>query len=275
MQVPKILLVDDDEAALEGLQNMLTSRLHGAHIEALPSGEAALARVQAGDFDLIISDIKMPGIDGLTLMEQVRLLRPGTPVLLVTGHGDQNMALQALRQGAVMFLQKPLDREHLVAWVHRAIEIRRLHQFQEQLAVSQQALKQQSLALEEHRARLTAILDSVPCIVVMTDPSGGILLFNKHAEKLTGFTEAEMRGKNILDLIPKAWHPLIAQRLANMTSTENEHAHEHPWVTKSGETTPVTWQCHPLRSHHYEKPCMLGVGMIPRLRIFIPGPSSA
>jgi PAS domain S-box-containing protein len=270
MQTPNILVVDDDEASLEGLRDMLTSRLPHAHIEAVHSGAAALARVQAGDFDVIISDIRMPGIDGMTLMGQVHVLKPGVPVLLVTGHGDGDIALQALRQGAVMFLQKPLDREHFMTWVHRAIQLRRLCHLEDELAISQRASREQALVLEEHRARLAGIVDTVPCVVIITDPSGVILMFNRHAEDLTGFTETEMRGTNILALIPESWRALMSQRLSTIDSPDHPPVHEHPWMTKSGETTPITWQCRPLRSQHYEKPCLLGVGITPRIRIFIP-----
>src|SRR3989442_9724611 len=68
----------------------------------------------------------MPGTDGLTLLAQIRALRPDTPTLLITGHGEHDLAVQALRGGAYDFIQKPIDREYFVASLNRAIQTRQL-----------------------------------------------------------------------------------------------------------------------------------------------------
>src|SRR5262249_6943130 len=78
------------------------------------------------DYDAIISDIKMPGMDGLALLARVRELRPDTPTLLITGHGEHELAVQALRGGAYDFIQKPIDREYFVASLSRALPLRQL-----------------------------------------------------------------------------------------------------------------------------------------------------
>src|SRR6185312_9331024 len=67
------------------------------------------------DYDAIVSDIKMPGMDGLALLQEIRELRPTTPTLMITGHGERDLAVQALRGGAYDFVQKPIDRDYFVA----------------------------------------------------------------------------------------------------------------------------------------------------------------
>ena len=80
----------------------------------------ALERIRRVDYDVVVSDIKLPGMDGLALLAEIKLLRPGTPTLLITGHGEHDLAVQALRGGAYDFVQKPIDRDYFVASLERA-----------------------------------------------------------------------------------------------------------------------------------------------------------
>ena len=103
----------------------------------------------------IISDIKMPGMDGLTLLQRLREVVPDVPALLITGHGELDLAIQALRTGAFDLVQKPLDRDHLVAALNRAIETRRLRR---ELKDSQEALRKHAAELEQRVEERTAEL---------------------------------------------------------------------------------------------------------------------
>ena len=126
MSAPRVLIVDDDVALLEALPEALRLRMDGVIVDTCDSGSAALDRIAATDYDAIISDIKMPGIDGLALLAKIRVLRPDTPTLLITGHGEHDLAVQALRGGAYDFIQKPIDREYFVASLSRAVQMRQL-----------------------------------------------------------------------------------------------------------------------------------------------------
>ncbi len=126
MSAPRVLIVDDDVALLEALPEALRLRMDGVIVDTCDSGSAALDRIAATDYDAIISDIKMPGIDGLALLAEIRVLRPDTPTLLITGHGEHDLAVQALRGGAYDFIQKPIDREYFVASLSRAVQTRQL-----------------------------------------------------------------------------------------------------------------------------------------------------
>src|SRR5687767_5624858 len=96
----QILLVDDDPALLEALSEALTLRMDGLGVETADSAKSALQRIGDTDHDAIVVDIKMPGMDGLELLAEIKKRQPQTPVLLITGHGDQELAVQALRGGA-------------------------------------------------------------------------------------------------------------------------------------------------------------------------------
>ena len=142
---PSILIVDDDIALLEALPHALNIRLNSMQIDTSDSAFKALDMIQQNDYDAIVSDIKMPGMDGLTLLEKVRKLRPDTPVLLITGHGEHELAVQALRGGAYDFIQKPIDRDYIVAALRRAIYT---HQLRQKVLAQQNALRLHADSLE-------------------------------------------------------------------------------------------------------------------------------
>jgi len=146
---PRILLVDDDAALLQALPRTLALRIAGIQTETCASAVEALQRIPQYDYDAIVSDIKMPGIDGLALLTMIKELRPETPTLLITGHGEHDLAIQALRRGAYDLIQKPIDRDYFVAALQRAIQAYHLRR---------QVLEQQ-LALERHAQSLEALIE--------------------------------------------------------------------------------------------------------------------
>ncbi len=117
----RILLVDDDP----GLLRLLTLRLEaeGHEIEAVESAAAALAALPRFRPDLVITDLRMEGMDGLELLREIRRARPGLRVLLLTAHGTIPDAVEATQSGAFGFLTKPVDKAQLLDQVNRALEL--------------------------------------------------------------------------------------------------------------------------------------------------------
>ena len=146
MNRPYILIVDDDRTLLQALPQALMLRLEGVTTDTSDSAFAALDLIRQHDYDVIVTDIKMPGMDGLALLSKVKELRPETPVVLITGHGEHNLAIQALRGGAYDFIQKPIDRDYFIVALQRAIQT---HQLQRQVAQQQDALQHYAESLEE------------------------------------------------------------------------------------------------------------------------------
>lgn len=122
----RILIVDDDAALLEALPMALRMRMSDVEVDTCDSATCAMAFIEKTDYDAIISDIKMPGMDGLALLSEVKTRRPETPTLLITGHGEHDLAVEALRGGAYDFIQKPIDRDYFIASLRRAIKTRQL-----------------------------------------------------------------------------------------------------------------------------------------------------
>ncbi|TCP34260.1 sigma-54 dependent transcriptional regulator [Sphingomonas sp. BK235] len=124
-EVPlRVVLIDDDE----GLRTALADSFAIAGIEVEPHGDAraALAQLDADFRGIVVSDIRMPRMDGHALFEAVAARDPELPVILMTGHGDIAMAVAALKQGAFDFIAKPFAADHLIASARRALEMRRL-----------------------------------------------------------------------------------------------------------------------------------------------------
>ena len=140
----RILIVDDDPALLQALPETLRLRIDGAVVDTADSAAAALERIKAVDYDAVVTDIKMPGMDGLTLLKEIRSIRPETPTLLITGHGEHDLAVQALRGGAYDFIAKPIERDYFAASLNRAIRTRQL----------KRELDAQKSELEEHAKQL-------------------------------------------------------------------------------------------------------------------------
>ena len=123
----RVLLIDDDTALLQALPEAVRIRMPEIQVDICETAPAALHQISVVDYDSIVSDIKMPEMDGLTLMERIKTVRPHTPTILISGHMERDLAVAALRHGAYAFIPKPIDREFFVAWLIRAIEVRRLN----------------------------------------------------------------------------------------------------------------------------------------------------
>src|SRR5919204_1126054 len=183
----RILIIDDDVALLEALPRALRLRLDGVEIDTVDNALDALAQIERTDYDAIVSDIKMPGMDGLAVLGEIRRLRPKTPTLLITGHGEHDLAVQALRGGAYDFVQKPIDRDYFVASLTRAVTMRQLDR----------AVDAQKVALERH----AKVLEHVGEGVMLVDREGVIQLWNPAAAAITGADAADVRGRPVGEVL--------------------------------------------------------------------------
>jgi two-component system response regulator FixJ len=115
-----IALIEDDEAVLRSLSLLLESK--GIAVRAYASAESFLADAEGGPPQCVVTDIRMPGMSGLELQRVLKMRDAAVPLILITGHGDIAMAVQAIKQGAFDFIEKPLDDERLAASITEAID---------------------------------------------------------------------------------------------------------------------------------------------------------
>jgi DNA-binding response OmpR family regulator len=118
----KIMVVDDEALVRQSLEDIL--RLEGYDTKSVPTGDVALDMLQDETFDLILLDLRMPGIDGIEVLEGVTKVSPDTKVILLTGHGSLESAIKALRQGAHDYLLKPVSSHELLSSVEGALKLR-------------------------------------------------------------------------------------------------------------------------------------------------------
>ena len=121
---PHILLVDDDERLRRAAGKVLANE--GYQVTAAASGTEALAQFKQTDLALVISDLRLPDLDGISLLKKARELVPEAEVVMITGHGSIENAVEAMRLGAYDFIQKPLDSAALLKTVAKALEKQRL-----------------------------------------------------------------------------------------------------------------------------------------------------
>ncbi|MDE2484854.1 MAG: sigma-54-dependent Fis family transcriptional regulator [candidate division NC10 bacterium] len=147
MRVGRILVVDDEGPQREILRTILSAE--GYSVETASGGGEAVRRCREKPFDLVLTDLRMPGIDGLSLVERLIRDDPPTLVILMTAYGSLDSAEQALKRGAFDYLTKPLEREELLLTVKRAFE-------RIQLSQENRLLRQQV----EERFRIEGIVGS-------------------------------------------------------------------------------------------------------------------
>jgi two-component system, NtrC family, response regulator HydG len=121
---PQILIVDDARAMAEMLADGLADRGYRTVVTA--SGEEALARLRDGDLDALVTDLRMPQIDGLALLAEARRVSPDLPVIVMTAYGAIDSAIESMRRGASYYLTKPFKLDELCLFLDRLLDERRV-----------------------------------------------------------------------------------------------------------------------------------------------------
>ncbi len=116
----KVYVIDDDEAMRDSLDFLLGSA--DFNVTLFESAQHFLDALSGADFGCVVSDIRMPGIDGIELLKRLKVSRSTFPVLIMTGHGDVPLAVEAMKLGAVDFLEKPFEDDRLIGMIDIALK---------------------------------------------------------------------------------------------------------------------------------------------------------
>ncbi len=114
-----VFVVDDDEAMRDSLDFLLSSA--GCAVRTFEAAERLLEALTDGNCGCVVTDVRMPGVDGLELLRRIKAARPSLPVVIITGHGDVPLAVEAMKLGAADFVEKPFDDERLIGVVQAAL----------------------------------------------------------------------------------------------------------------------------------------------------------
>ncbi len=165
-----LLVVDDEAGIRESLSSILKDE--GYQVDAVASGEEALARATSGDFDVVLLDVWLPGIDGLQTLSRIQAMQRPPAVIMISGHSTIETAVRATKLGAFDFIEKPLSLEKIVVLVRNAVQQRRL-------------AEENQLLRSELGQRYQVIGDSVPMkamrqqIAVTAPTNGRVLIYGE------------------------------------------------------------------------------------------------
>jgi two-component system response regulator FixJ len=115
----KVYVIDDDEAMRDSLNFLLESA--GFHVRLFETAQNFLDALPGLEFGCVVSDVRMPGVDGIELLKRMKASRSRFPIVIMTGHGDVPLAVEAMKQGAVDFLEKPFEDDRLISMIETAI----------------------------------------------------------------------------------------------------------------------------------------------------------
>ncbi len=178
MEEGRVLFVDDEEPLRHAVQQGL--ELSGHSVTCYAAARRAEAQLSRNLYGVLVTDIKMPDMDGLELLRRALEIDPALPVVLVTGHGDVPLAVEAMRAGAYDFIEKPFDTSHLASVVDRALEKRRLvlenrllRQELETGSGLEARLVGRSAAIERLRGQVRALADTDADVLLIGETGVG------------------------------------------------------------------------------------------------------
>ena len=116
----KLLIIDDEKSIRKALREILEYEKY--HVEEAVDGSEGLSMIQKGKYDIILCDIKMPKMDGIEVLDKIMQLSSDTPVIMISGHGNIETAVEAVKKGAFDFIAKPLDLNRLLVTIRNAMD---------------------------------------------------------------------------------------------------------------------------------------------------------
>jgi cyclic di-GMP phosphodiesterase len=205
VEMENILVVDDEEAIREVVSTMLESK--GYRCTAVSNGRAAQEQVKRITPDLVLSDMIMPEMDGIKLLDWIRHYDPEVPVIMVTAIHDISTALEAIRRGAYDYILKPFEKDQLFLGVGRALQHRRL------IAENRNYQRNLEQQVEERTAQLTGALSQLEQSYDDTLEALGSALDLKdaetegHCQRVTAFTISIAKAM----AVPNTYLPVLAR----------------------------------------------------------------
>ena len=208
--VPEILVVDDDLYLLAAIKQTLV--LNGYAVRTFGNPLEALASVDGHTYSAVLADIRMPEMNGMVLLERMLAKDYDLPVILITGHGDISMAVEAVKKGAYNFLQKPVDEEMILATLARAIERR-------QLVLENRRLERQLIATRQGRSRFYGLVGSHPSMLSLYNLIEAVAKENDPVLIVgeTG-TGKELVARAVHDIGPRHALPYVAVNMGAIPS---------------------------------------------------------
>ncbi len=241
----KLLLIDDEEGIRKVFSISLKS--DGYDVATAASGQQGIDLFQKEFFPIVLTDIKMPGMDGIEVLRRIKEINPEVEVIVITGHGDMESAIQSLQLGASDFLTKPVSNQLLSIALKRAEERlktkKTLNNYANDLW---NMVKEKTEEIKRRYEFEDKLVQRSIDGIVATDKEENIIIFNSAAEEMFGYTANEAKSAmNAGDFYPEG----ISQKISDIFAGKDRKASdifvgdEASVIAKSGEAVPVRFSC--------------------------------
>jgi len=237
----KILIIDDEES----IRNMMKMALdaYGYVVLIAEDGSKGLEVYKEHSPEIVLLDVRMPDMEGVEVLERIRAIDPDSEVIIITGHGDMELAAKCLRRDASNFLTKPVSDEVLTHALKRSLERLAMKQKIKAHTTNIEILvREANVELEKAYRFRENLIENSPDAIVSVSKEGEILIFNSAAERLLGYTKREIVGKmNIADICApgeakEAMKDLRSNEFGGPGIVQNRPMH---LLDKSGNAIPV------------------------------------
>jgi PAS domain S-box-containing protein len=246
-----LLIVDDDRGLLRLVEKSL--RREGFATATAASGKEALVWIKEHPADLMLLDLKLPDTEAQALIEQLARIKRSVPFIVITGQGDERVAVDMMRRGALDYLVKDAQfQENLPAMVRRALG---------QLDRDRR-LTSAEAALKKEHAFISAVLDTSGALVLVLDREGRIVRFNRACEQISGHSFEEIRARKFWDLFvaPEDVEQFKGD-FRRMLSGRVPGPRESLWLARGGEWHVISWSDNVLRDADGEVEFVIGTGI--------------
>jgi PAS domain S-box-containing protein len=246
----KLLLIDDEPDILRVLSMSL--KADGYHVVTAQNGPEGIAAFEKEKPDIVLTDIKMPGMDGIEVLKKIKELNADTEVIIITGHGDIENAIEALKHGASDFINKPVRDEALAIALSRAREKFDIRQQLKEYTIDLE--KKVDDATRELRRRSNFQINLIRNSnngIIASDKDLKIVIYNSAAKELFGYTPAETIDKmQITELYPAELVANMKAALSGKNGVKNLAWTETTIASKDGENIPVRFSGTILLENH-------------------------
>jgi two-component system phosphate regulon sensor histidine kinase PhoR len=242
MDTVRILVVDDEKVIREGVERALAKR--GYEVAKAEDGTRGLELLKEFDFDIVLTDLMMPGLDGFAVLKWIRENQPHVQVIVITGFATVTKAVSAMKQGAFDFVGKPFTPDYIRVVVDRAIEKIEMRLETERLRED----KTRGLAaIDQSDSRLKTVFSCMSEAVLITDLEGVVVLHNPSAIKLLEIQTDPVIGKPLsASILDKTAVSMVMEAMEEskevsrefspgMISRQHLRAHCSPVATEKGE----------------------------------------
>ena len=203
-----ILVVDDEPDIVLTLQDLLEGE--GYHIDVATTGEAALERVKVCTYDAVLLDIRLPGIDGLIVLERMGKFAPGLPIIVLTSCTTLDSVTGPLENlGAFDFLHKPINRPEIRTAIRHALKAQHLGK----------KIEMANHALLESERRFQAVFHTANDAIVLANHHGRIMSWNPAAESMFGYSTEEIFGQPLTAIMPTRYHEAHVSGMKRLQAT--------------------------------------------------------